>query len=201
MTSDGVPSLGSDQDSVYDTLVRRFLRQQLEGLTGEGLVLGVGEKADWVDVLPARAGLAVRRAIRQPEHELAAVAAADWVVLDRRLQAPPRCGGRAPGSRPTAEARRPRPHALHRDRAPRAGRVRAALERGAVRRPPAARGVPRARGRRGRAARERDARAGSTGCRRTISPSRSSPPSTRCTPCSLPLQPGNEDGAGERAAG
>jgi SAM-dependent methyltransferase len=81
-----VPSFGSDQGSVYDALVRRFLRQQLEGLTGEGLVLGVGEKADWVDVLPARVGLAVRRAIRQPEHELAALAAADWVVLDRWLQ-------------------------------------------------------------------------------------------------------------------
>jgi SAM-dependent methyltransferase len=80
------PSLGSDQDSVYDALVRRFLRRQLEVLTGEGLVLGVDEKAEWLDVLPARGGLAVRRAIRQPEHELVAVATADWVVLDRWLQ-------------------------------------------------------------------------------------------------------------------
>jgi SAM-dependent methyltransferase len=81
-----LPSRGSDQDSVYDALVSRFLRQQLEGLMGEGLVLGVDEKAKWVDVLPAREGLAVRLAIGQPEHALAAVAAADWVVLDRWLQ-------------------------------------------------------------------------------------------------------------------
>lgn len=72
-----VPSLDDDPDAVYDALVRRLLRPRLAALGGEGLVLGIDKNAGWFDVLPPHTTV---------ELELPAATAADWVVVDRRLQ-------------------------------------------------------------------------------------------------------------------
>jgi hypothetical protein len=80
------PSLDQDEVSVYDTLVRRFLRPRLAAFTGSGLVLGVDAEPGWADVLLGAAHVEVVRATSRSEFELAAAENVDWVVLDRCLQ-------------------------------------------------------------------------------------------------------------------
>jgi SAM-dependent methyltransferase len=80
------PSLEREEVSVYDALVRRFLRPRLAAFAPPGLVLGVDAEPGWTDVLPAAADVKVIRATSRSEHELAAAATVDWVVLDRCLQ-------------------------------------------------------------------------------------------------------------------
>jgi hypothetical protein len=81
-----LPSLERDQVSVYDVLVRRFLRPRLPAFSGRGLVLGVDAEPEWTDVLPADADVKVLRATAGFDRELASAANVDWVVLDRCLQ-------------------------------------------------------------------------------------------------------------------
>jgi hypothetical protein len=81
-----LPSLGRDEVSVYDVLVRRLLRPRLPAFAGRGLVLGVDAEPGWTDVLPADANVKVLRATGGLGRELAAAENADWVVLDRCLQ-------------------------------------------------------------------------------------------------------------------
>jgi hypothetical protein len=81
-----LPSLEHDGVSVYDTLVRRYLRPRLAACTGTGLVLGVEAEPGWTDVLPAAAGFEVVRASSRFEVALAAAENVDWIVLDRCLQ-------------------------------------------------------------------------------------------------------------------
>jgi hypothetical protein len=81
-----LPSLERDEVSVYDALVRRFLRPRLAACAGTGLVLGVEVEPGWTDVLPAAANFEVVRATGRSEVELAAAENADWIVLDRCLQ-------------------------------------------------------------------------------------------------------------------
>lgn len=83
-----VPSLDQDEVSVYDALVRRFLRPRLDAFGGSGLVLGVDAEPGWADVLPAGANVEVFGATSRSEFELAAPEM-DWVVLDRCLQMRP----------------------------------------------------------------------------------------------------------------
>jgi hypothetical protein len=80
------PSLERDEVSVYDALVRSFLRPRLAALAGPGLLLGVDTEPGWADVVPTVADLTVLPATDGfgPEHE--AVANVEWVVLDRCLQ-------------------------------------------------------------------------------------------------------------------
>jgi hypothetical protein len=80
------PSLEHDEASVYNALVRRFLRPRLAAFAGTGLVLGVDAKPGWTDVLPAAASFEVVRATSRSEVELAAAETTDWIVLDRCLQ-------------------------------------------------------------------------------------------------------------------
>jgi hypothetical protein len=80
------PALDRDDVSVHDALVRRFLRPRLAAFAGPGLVLGAGAEPGWADVLPARVDVGILGAISPSGRELQAVAAADWVVLDRCLQ-------------------------------------------------------------------------------------------------------------------
>jgi SAM-dependent methyltransferase len=79
-------SLERDDVSVYDVLVRRFLRPRRATFAAPGLVLGVDAEPGWTDVLPAAADVKVLRATGCSERELAAAASVDWVVLDRCLQ-------------------------------------------------------------------------------------------------------------------
>jgi SAM-dependent methyltransferase len=81
-----LPSLERDEVSVYDVLVRRFLRPRLASFAAPGLVLGVHAEPGWTDVLPAAADVKVLGATGCSERELAAAASVDWVVLDRCLQ-------------------------------------------------------------------------------------------------------------------
>jgi len=83
------PSLDQDEASVYDALVRRFLRPRLAILAGPGLVLGVDDEPGWMDVLAAAANVTVGRMTGGFERELEATATVDWVVLDRCLQRMP----------------------------------------------------------------------------------------------------------------
>jgi hypothetical protein len=80
-----LPSLDSDERSVYNELVRRFLRPRLATFAGRGIVLGVGDDAEWRDVLPAAADARVVHATGELGRELAE-GTLDWVVLDRCLQ-------------------------------------------------------------------------------------------------------------------
>lgn len=80
------PSLECDGVSVYDALVRRFLRPRLTAFAGPGLVLGFDAESGWTDVLPAAADVKVIRATGRSEPELTEAASVDWVVLDRCLQ-------------------------------------------------------------------------------------------------------------------
>jgi hypothetical protein len=80
------PLLGSDGDSVYNALVRCFLRSRLATLAGPGLLLGVGAEPGWTDGLPAAADLKVRPGTDGFGPELEAVGNVEWVVLDRCLQ-------------------------------------------------------------------------------------------------------------------
>jgi SAM-dependent methyltransferase len=81
-----LPSLERDDVSVYDVLVRRFLRPRLAAFAAPGLVLGVDAEAGWMDVLPASANVEVIRETSRSERELTDAATVDWVVLDRCLQ-------------------------------------------------------------------------------------------------------------------
>jgi hypothetical protein len=81
-----LPSLDRDEISVYDALVRRFLRPRLAAFATPGLVFGPDDKPGWTDVLPAAADITILRGIEPSEAELAAAATVDWVVLDRALQ-------------------------------------------------------------------------------------------------------------------
>jgi hypothetical protein len=80
------PSLEPVEGSVYDALVRRFLRPRLAAFGGSGLILGVDAEPEWMDVLPVRAHVEVLSALSRTEFDHAAVENADWVVLDRCLQ-------------------------------------------------------------------------------------------------------------------
>jgi hypothetical protein len=80
------PSLDGDEDSVYDSLVCRFLRPRLTTLTGPGLVLGVDAEPGWTGVLSVAADVKVARTTSGFGRELEAAATVDWVVLDRSLQ-------------------------------------------------------------------------------------------------------------------
>jgi hypothetical protein len=80
------PPLDQDEVSVYDALVRRFLRPRLDAFGGSGLVLGVDAEPGWADVLSAGANVEVFGATSGSEFELAAAENTDWVVLDRCLQ-------------------------------------------------------------------------------------------------------------------
>jgi hypothetical protein len=80
------PSLDQDEFSVYDALVRRFLRPRFATLGGPGLVLAVDADPGWTDVLPAAADVKVLRATGRFDPELASAATVDWLVLDRCLQ-------------------------------------------------------------------------------------------------------------------
>lgn len=81
-----LPSLERDEVSVYDVLVRRFLRPRLAAFAAPGLVLGVDGEPGWTDVLPTAADVKVLSVTGRSERELAAAATVDWVVLDRCLQ-------------------------------------------------------------------------------------------------------------------
>jgi hypothetical protein len=72
--------------SVYDALVRRFLRPRVAAFAGPGLVLGVDAEPEWMDVLPVHAHDEAVSMLGPTEFEDAAVENADWVVLDRCLQ-------------------------------------------------------------------------------------------------------------------
>jgi hypothetical protein len=80
------PSFDQDDVSVYDALVRRFLRPRLTAFAGSGLVLSVDDEPGWTDVLPAGANGEVVGATSRSVVELAVAENADWVVLDRCLQ-------------------------------------------------------------------------------------------------------------------
>lgn len=80
-----LPSLDRGEISVYDALVRRFLRPRLAAFAGPGLVFGPDDEPGWTDVLPA-ADVKILRGTEPSEPELAAAATVDWVVLDRALQ-------------------------------------------------------------------------------------------------------------------
>ena len=80
------PSLEPFEGSVYDALVRRFLRQRLAAFAGSCLLLGVDAEPGWMDVLPVRAQIEVLSGLSRTEIEHAAVENADLVVLDRCLQ-------------------------------------------------------------------------------------------------------------------
>ncbi len=80
------PSLDRDQNSVYDALVRRFLRPRLAAFAAPGLVFGPSGEPGWTDVLPAAADVKILRGTEPSKQELAAAATVDWVVLDRVLQ-------------------------------------------------------------------------------------------------------------------
>lgn len=81
-----VPSLERNEVSVYDVLVRRFLRPRLAAFAAPGLVLGVDVEPGWTDVLPAAADEKVLPASGWSERELTEAATVDWVMLDRCLQ-------------------------------------------------------------------------------------------------------------------
>src|SRR5919199_2219592 len=80
------PSLEPFDGSVYDALVRRFLRPRVAAFAGSGLVLGVDAEPGWMDVLPVHAHVEAVSMLSPTEFEHAAVENADWVVLDRCLQ-------------------------------------------------------------------------------------------------------------------
>jgi hypothetical protein len=81
-----LPSLDDDEVSVYDVLVRRFLRPRRAAFAGRGLVLGLDAEPGWTDALPADADVKVLRATGGFGRELAASENVDWLVLDRCLQ-------------------------------------------------------------------------------------------------------------------
>jgi hypothetical protein len=81
-----LPSLDRDEISVYDVLVRRFLRPRGAAFAGRGLVLGLDAEPEWTDVLPADADVKVLHATGGFGRELAESENVDWVVLDRCLQ-------------------------------------------------------------------------------------------------------------------
>jgi hypothetical protein len=81
-----LPSLLRDEVSVYDVLVRRFLRPRRSAFAGRGLVLSVDAEPEWKDALPAEADVKVLRATGGLGRELATAENVDWVVLDRCLQ-------------------------------------------------------------------------------------------------------------------
>jgi hypothetical protein len=81
-----LPSLDRDEISVYDALVRRFLRPRLAAFAAPGLVFGSDGEPGWTDVLPAAADVKVIRWTHPSEADLAAAASVGWVVLDRCLQ-------------------------------------------------------------------------------------------------------------------
>ena len=80
------PSLDQDGASVYDALVRRFLRPKLATLSGPGLVLGADAQPQWTDARPAASDVKVLRVTGDFERDLAAAENVDWIVLDRCLQ-------------------------------------------------------------------------------------------------------------------
>jgi hypothetical protein len=81
-----LPSLERDEMSVYDLLVRRFLRPRIATFAGTGLILGVDVEPGWTDVLPATADVKVLGPSGAFGRELASAGDVDWVVLDRCLQ-------------------------------------------------------------------------------------------------------------------
>jgi hypothetical protein len=81
-----LPSLLRDEVSLYDVLVRRFLRPRRSAFAGRGLVLSVNAEPEWTDALPADADVKVLCATGGPGRELATAENVDWVVLDRCLQ-------------------------------------------------------------------------------------------------------------------
>jgi hypothetical protein len=81
-----LPSLDRDEVSVYDALVRRFLRPRLAAFAAPGLVFGPDAEPGWTDVLPAAAAVKLLRGTEPSERELEAAATVDWIVLDRSLQ-------------------------------------------------------------------------------------------------------------------
>ncbi len=81
-----LPSHDRGEISVYDALVRRFLRPRLAEFAAPGLVFGPDGEPGWTDVLPAAADVNIVRGTEPSEPELAAAATVDWVVLDRALQ-------------------------------------------------------------------------------------------------------------------
>lgn len=81
-----LPSLDRDEASVYDVLVRRFLRARRAAFAGRGLVLGLDAEPEWMDAFPANADVKVLHATGGFGRELAASENVDWVVLDRCLQ-------------------------------------------------------------------------------------------------------------------
>jgi hypothetical protein len=81
-----LPSLDRDEVSVYDVLVRRFLRPRRAAFAGRGLVLGLDAEPEWMDAFPADADVKVLHATGGFGRELAASENVDWVVLDRCLQ-------------------------------------------------------------------------------------------------------------------
>jgi hypothetical protein len=81
-----LPSLERDEVSVYDALVRCFLRSRLATLAAPGLVLGVNTEPGWTDVLPPAADLTVLPGTYGLGLEPEAVANVEWIVLDRCLQ-------------------------------------------------------------------------------------------------------------------
>src|SRR6185369_13002023 len=81
-----LPSLDRDEVSVYDVLVRRFLRPRHAAFAGRGLVLGLDSEPEWMDAFPADAEIKVLHATGGFGRELAASENVDWVVLDRCLQ-------------------------------------------------------------------------------------------------------------------
>ena len=52
-------SLDRDEVSVYDVLVRRFLRPRRAAFAGRGLVLGLDAEPEWMDAFPANADVKV----------------------------------------------------------------------------------------------------------------------------------------------
>jgi len=82
-------SLGQDEVSVYDALVRGFLGTRLASLAGPGLVLGNDAEPRWAEVLPAGANVEVVHATGLSVSEVSAAENADWLVLDRCLQRSP----------------------------------------------------------------------------------------------------------------
>jgi hypothetical protein len=83
------PPPEQDEVSVYDALVRRFLRPRLAACAGTGVALGVDAESGWTDVLPAAADVKVVRTNGDFGRQLGTAATVDWVVLDRCLQRMP----------------------------------------------------------------------------------------------------------------
>ena len=80
------PPLERDQDSVYQVLALRFLNQHPAMLRGRGLVLSVDSTPAWSESLPTASVVTVLPVTARPRGGVAAVASADWLIVDRWLQ-------------------------------------------------------------------------------------------------------------------